>query len=148
VIRESRFLCDHIINREEFDREKLRTLDADRRAPIAPASGIDAVRSDQIDPEGFVETTMLTSVLRRIRLPMLVLALTASAWSSCRAVGSFQTKPLFPSTVRADDPPLPPTITWPNASVSAFIGGCGKGRVRDLQTRGCRGPADIPSIAR
>jgi hypothetical protein len=142
------FLCDHLINREEFDREKLRTLGSDRRAAIVSASGIDAVRSDQIGPEGFVETTMLTSVLRRIRLPMLVLALTASTWSSCQAVGSFQTKPLFPSAVTVDDPPLPPTFTWPNASVSAFVGGCGKGRVRDLQTRGCRGPADIPSIAR
>jgi hypothetical protein len=95
-----------------------------------------------------VETTMLTSVLRRIRFPMLVLAVTASTWSSCHAVGSFQTRPPFPSAVRADDPPLAPTITWPNASVGVLVGGCGKGRVSDPQTRGCRGPADIRSIAR
>jgi hypothetical protein len=95
-----------------------------------------------------VETTMLTPVLRRIRFSMLVMALTASTWSSCQAVGSFQTRPPFPSAVRADDPPLPPTITWPNASVSVLFGGCGKGRVRDLQTRGCRGPADMRIIPR
>jgi hypothetical protein len=95
-----------------------------------------------------VETRMLTSVLRRIRLPMLVIALTASTWSNCQAVGSFQTRPAFPGAVRADDPPLPPTIAWPNASVSTLVGGCGKGRVRDVQTRGCRGPADMGSIPR
>jgi hypothetical protein len=46
------FLCNHIICQDEFDRGKLRTLGSDRRAAMAPASGIDAVRSDQIDPEG------------------------------------------------------------------------------------------------
>jgi hypothetical protein len=39
-------------------------------------------------------------------------------------------------------PPLP-TITMPNVSATDLVGGCGKGRVRDLQTHGCRGPADI-----
>jgi hypothetical protein len=46
------FLRNHIICQDEFDRGKLRTLGSDRRAAIAPASGTDAVRSDQIDPEG------------------------------------------------------------------------------------------------
>jgi hypothetical protein len=91
---------------------------------------------------------MLTSVLRRIGFLMLVTALTAPTWSSCQAIGSFQTKPAFPSAAKADDPTLPPTITWPNLSASAFVGGCGKGRVSDPQTHGCRGPADIRSIAR
>jgi len=40
------------------------------------------------------------------------------------------------------------TITWPNLSASVFFGGCGKGRVSGAQTHGCRGPADIQSIAR
>jgi hypothetical protein len=39
-------------------------------------------------------------------------------------------------------PPLP-TITMPNVTVNDLVGGCGKGRVRDSQTHGCRGPADI-----
>ena len=90
---------------------------------------------------------MLTSAHRRIRFMMLVIALTASTWSSCQAVGSFQTKPAFPSAVRADDPPQPPAIARPNASASAFVGGCGKGRVGDPQTHRCRGPADIWGIA-
>jgi hypothetical protein len=74
---------------------------------------------------------MLISVLRRIRLAMLVIALTASTWSSCQAIGSFQTRPAFSSVVSADNPPLPPVITWPSASASALVGGCGKGRVSD-----------------
>jgi hypothetical protein len=40
-------------------------------------------------------------------------------------------------------PPLLPTIRLPAVSASDFVGGCGKGRVRDPQTQGCRGPADI-----
>ena len=92
---------------------------------------------------------MLISVLRRIRFLMLVTALTAPAWSSCQAAGSFQTKPAFPDAVTADDDqPLPPTTTWPDLSATAFVGGCGRGRISDPQTHGCRGPADIRSIAR
>ena len=91
---------------------------------------------------------MLTSVLRCIGLLILVTVVTTLTWSSCQAIGSIQTKPAFPSAAKADDPPLPPTITWPNLSASAFVGGCGKGRVSDPQTHGCRGPADIGSIAR
>jgi hypothetical protein len=90
---------------------------------------------------------MSTSPLRRIRLPMLVIALTALTGSSCQAVGSFQTRPAFPDVVRSDDPPALPGIARPNVSASALLGGCGKGRVSDPQTRGCRGPADIRSIA-
>jgi hypothetical protein len=47
-----------------------------------------------------------------------------------------------------EDPPLPPTIMPPNASANAFIGGCGKGRVSDTQTHGCRGPGDIRGLTR
>jgi hypothetical protein len=89
---------------------------------------------------------MLTSVLRRIRLLMLVIALTAPTWSNCLAIGSFQTRPAFPNGVRADEPPRPPIIMWPNGVTSALVGGCGKGRVSDRQTHGCLGPADIRSI--
>jgi hypothetical protein len=92
---------------------------------------------------------MLASLLRCIGFLMLATALTAPAWSSCQAAGSFQTKPAFPDAVTADDDqPLPPTITWPDLSASAFVGGCGRGRVSDPQTHSCRGPADIRSIAR
>src|ERR1700716_3820719 len=82
---------------------------------------------------------MLTSAHRRIRFMMLVIAFTAPTWSSCQAIGSFQTKPAFPSSVRADDPPPPPAIAWPNASASSFVGSCGRGRVGDPQTHRCRG---------
>jgi hypothetical protein len=85
---------------------------------------------------------MSTSVVRRIRFLMLVTALTAPTWSVCQAAGSFQTKPAFPSAVAADDPPQT------NLSESAFFGGCGRGRISDPETHGCRGPADIRSIVR
>jgi hypothetical protein len=89
----------------------------------------------------------VTSVLRIIPFLMMVIALTAPTSSSCQAIGSFQTKPAFPGSAEADNPPLPPS-TWPHLSASAFVGGCGKGRVSDPQTHGCRGPADIRVIAR
>jgi hypothetical protein len=90
---------------------------------------------------------LMTSVLRRIPLLMLAIALTVSTSSSCQAIGSFQTRPAFLSVARSDDPPQPPTIAWPDASASALLGGCGRGRVSDPQTHGCRGPADIRSMA-
>jgi len=82
-----------------------------------------------------------------IRFMTLIMALIASTWSSCQAAGSFQTMPAFPSAVKADDPPQPPASAWPNASASAFAGGCGKGRVGDPQAHRCRGPAVIRGIA-
>jgi hypothetical protein len=94
-----------------------------------------------------VETKMLTPVHRYIHFLMLVVAFAVLPWSSCQAIGSFQTKPVFPSVASADDPPRPHAITWPSLSAGALIGGCGKGRVSDPQTHGCRGPADIRSIA-
>lgn len=89
---------------------------------------------------------MLTSVLRRIRLPIMAIVLTAPTWTTCQAIGSFQTKPAFPNVATANDQPLPPTIAWPNISASTLVGGCGKGRISDPHTHGCRGPADIRSI--
>jgi hypothetical protein len=89
---------------------------------------------------------MLTSLLRRIRIPILAMALTASTWSGCQAAGSFQTVPAFSSVVSADDPGLPSARTSPAAFAGGLIGGCGRGRVSDPQTHGCRGPADIRSF--
>jgi hypothetical protein len=85
----------------------------------------------------------LTSVLRGIRFLMLVTALTALTWSSSQAIGSFQTKPVFPDVEGNGMPSLRPTITWPNLSESNFVGGCGRGRISDPQTHACYGPADI-----
>jgi hypothetical protein len=78
-----------------------------------------------------------------IRLLILAMALTATSWSSCQAAGSFQTKAAFPKVVMAGFAPELPTITMPNVSAIDLVGGCGKGRIRDPQTRGCRGPGDI-----
>jgi hypothetical protein len=86
---------------------------------------------------------MLSSVLRRIRFLLLVMALTAPTWSTCQAIGSFQTKPAFTDVATDEDTPVLPTVAWPNVSARDFAGGCGKGRARDSQTHGCRGPADI-----
>src|SRR6266851_6285726 len=92
-------------------------------------------------PEERLSRHGVASAHRRIRFVMLVIALTALTWSTCQAIGSFQTRPAFPSAVGADSPPQPPAITWPSAS--AFFSGCGKGRIGDPQTHGCRGPADV-----
>src|SRR5712675_925112 len=89
------------------------------------------------------EIRMLTLAFRRMSLPMLAMVLTALTWTSCQAIGAFQTRPAFPVVESDDDPRLPPTIIPPNVSANAFIGRCGKGRVSDPQTHGCRGPGDI-----
>jgi hypothetical protein len=89
---------------------------------------------------------MFTRVFRRIHIPVMALVLITLSWSSCQAIGSFQTRAPFPSVARDSDSPQPPAIMRPNVSTSAFIGGCGKGRVTDPLTHGCRGPADIRSI--
>jgi hypothetical protein len=91
---------------------------------------------------------MLTLAFRRMRLPILAMVLTALTWTSCQATGSFQTRPAFPSAASDDDPPLLPTIIPPNVSANVFIGGCGKGRVSDPQTHGCRGPGDLRGLTR
>jgi hypothetical protein len=82
--------------------------------------------------------------MRRIRFAMLVTAIAATTWSSSHAAGSFQTKAAFPRGVATAGIAAPlPTITVPDVSVHDLVGGCGRGRVRDPQTHGCRGPADI-----
>jgi len=81
--------------------------------------------------------------MRRIRFVISVIAFTIPAWSDCQAAGSFQTKPAFPKVVTAGIAPPLPTITLPDVSARDLVGGCGRGRIRDHQTHGCRGPADI-----
>jgi hypothetical protein len=91
---------------------------------------------------------MLTRAFRRMRFPMLAIVLTALTWTSCQATGSFQTRPAFPTVAGDDDLPLQPTIMPPNVGANAFTGGCGKGRVSDPQTHGCRDPGDIRGLTR
>jgi hypothetical protein len=79
----------------------------------------------------------------RIRFLTLVTAVTIATWSDCQAAGSFQTKPAFPKVVTAGVAPSLPTIKLPDVSARDLVGGCGRGRIRDPQTHGCRGPADI-----
>lgn len=78
----------------------------------------------------------------RISFLALIVALTTVPWSNSQAAGSFQTKPAF-QVVTAGVAPPTPQISVPNLSPSDLVGGCGRGRLRDPQTRACRGPADI-----
>ena len=80
---------------------------------------------------GLLETAM--------RFLILALAFSAPTWSNCQAAGSFQ-KPAAPTVVTAG---ISPTIRAPDISERDLVGGCGRGRTRDPQTHGCRGPADI-----
>jgi hypothetical protein len=79
----------------------------------------------------------------RICFFVMTITLMASTWSECQAAGSFQTRPAFSGVVMAGMAPPLPTITMPNVSATDLVGGCGRGRVRDTHTHGCRGPADI-----
>ena len=78
--------------------------------------------------------------MRRVGLRVLIVALTALSASDSRAAGSFQ-KPQ-PQVVKAGMPSVP-SPSMPNATATEMLGGCGRGRIRDPQTHGCRGPADI-----
>ncbi len=79
----------------------------------------------------------------RIRFLMLVMAFTAATCSTCQAIGSFQTKPAFPTVVMVGVAP-PPTVRLPDLSARDIAGACGRGRIRDHRAHGCRrGPADI-----
>ena len=76
----------------------------------------------------------------RISLLMLIVASTTITWCDSKAAGSFQTKPAFPSAATVGVASPSPRTSVPT---SDLMGGCGRGRVRDPQTHGCRGPADI-----
>ena len=69
-------------------------------------------------------------------ISFLVSVISVCTWSPCQAAGSFQ-KPEA-KVIKAGMP----SITVPSITTSDF-GGCGRGRVREPQTHGCRGPADI-----
>ena len=83
----------------------------------------------------------------RIRLSLLasplVMVLTTASWTNGQAAGSFQTRAAFSNVVSASywTPSLPVSVAHANMHGIEF--GCGKGRVRDSQSHGCRGPADI-----
>jgi hypothetical protein len=79
----------------------------------------------------------------RIRLLILVIALSSTTWSSCEAVGSFQKPEPHRVLVTAGVAPSLPSISMPNVTARDLVGGCGRGRVRDPQSHGCRGPGDI-----
>jgi hypothetical protein len=76
------------------------------------------------------------------RFAILALSMTAIASSNCQAAGSFQ-KPEPRTVVTAGVAPSLPNISMPNVTAYDLVGGCGRGRARDPQTHGCRGPADI-----
>jgi hypothetical protein len=83
----------------------------------------------------------------RIRLSLfaslLVMALTAAPWSNGQAAGSFQTRAAFSIVVSAGYSTPSPAVPVAHATIPGIEFGRGKGRVRDSQTHGCRGPADI-----
>jgi hypothetical protein len=83
----------------------------------------------------------------RIRLALWALlwamALTAAPWSNGQAAGSFQTRAAFSNVVSAGYSTPSPAVSVAHANIPGIEFGCGKGRVRDSQTHGCRGPADI-----
>lgn len=79
----------------------------------------------------------------RIRLSLLVMALTAAPWSNCQAAGSFQTRSAFLNVVSASYTTPSPAVSVAHRNMPVIEFGCGKGRIRDSQTHGCRGPADI-----
>jgi hypothetical protein len=83
----------------------------------------------------------------RIRLSLFallwVMALTVVPWSNCQAAGSFQTKAAFSNVVSASYSTPLPALSVARTNIPVIEFGCGKGRVRDSQTHGCRGPADI-----
>jgi hypothetical protein len=85
-----------------------------------------------------------TAVARiRLSLSLLVIALTAAPWSNVEAAGSFQTKAAFSKEVSDNYASPVPSLSMAHSNLPANDFSCGKGRVRDFQTHGCRGPADI-----
>ena len=80
--------------------------------------------------------------MRRPGFLILVMALAPAGWSACQAAGSYQTKPMFTEVRMEKASAAEPTIK-PASPAAGDLMGCGRGRVRDPQTHGCRGPADI-----
>jgi hypothetical protein len=80
--------------------------------------------------------------MRRFGFMILIMALVPAGWSACQAAGSYQTKPMFTEVRVVTAGILEPTIKSPTPSAGDLLG-CGRGRMRDPQTHGCRGPADL-----
>jgi hypothetical protein len=80
--------------------------------------------------------------MRRFSFLILVVALVPAGWSACRAAGSYQTKPMFTEVRMERASMAEPTIKSASPAAGDLLG-CGRGRVRDPETHGCRGPADI-----
>jgi hypothetical protein len=91
----------------------------------------------------FTSIEIAPTAMRRIHLSLLAIALAAAPWSYGQAAGSFQTKAAFSNEVSDNYVSLPSSLSVPHTTLPANDFGCGKGRVRDFQTHGCRGPADI-----
>ena len=83
----------------------------------------------------------------RIRFLILIIALSVSTGSTCQAGGTYRNQPMFvfPDDVKAVKAGMPsvPLPSMPSVTARDLLGGCGRGRIRDQQTYGCRGPADI-----
>ncbi|RTL91651.1 MAG: hypothetical protein EKK32_32480 [Bradyrhizobiaceae bacterium] len=79
--------------------------------------------------------------MRRISYLLSIVAVTAATGSQGEAAGSFQTKPAFQSAATTGAASSASSMPGSTGSTSEL--GCGRGRVRDPQTRACRGPADI-----
>jgi len=82
-----------------------------------------------------------------IRFLILATALSASVASTCHAGGTYRNGPMFafPDDVKIVKAGMPsiPLPSMHNVTAVDLVGGCGRGRVRDQQTHGCRGPGDI-----
>jgi hypothetical protein len=76
------------------------------------------------------------------RFAILAFAVTAIASSNCYAGGTFR-RPEPRPLVTAGVAHSLPSVSMPEITARDLVGGCGRGRVRDPQTHGCRGPADI-----
>ena len=79
---------------------------------------------------------------KRLTLASVLVLLSSVAYSA----GSYhkRTEPLFDHLVIAGAPHPPVTLPKPPQIDPAYMfGGCGRGRIRDLQTHTCHGPGDL-----
>jgi hypothetical protein len=88
---------------------------------------------------------MPAEVFRRYRFSILTATLTALAFSTWQAAGSFQ----MPSSCAAGDGVRPSNgaIAKCSSGPGPVLGSCGKGRISDTRTHACHGPADIQGVA-
>jgi hypothetical protein len=80
--------------------------------------------------------------MRRLGFLILITAFLPAGWSACQAAGSYQTKPMFTEVRLEKASVAEPTVKSASPAAGDLLG-CGRGRVRDPETHGCRGPADI-----